>query len=139
MTIKDEYLLIKGNKEAVSPDEIVSWAEGNPNSEFYSRLEWDNAKAGHAYRIWQVRALLAIHVKTNSNVREIVSLSIDRKNGGYRLLDEVMQSETLRLILINDALGELVRIRNKHRHITELAKVWSEIDSAAEVSNGAAA
>ena len=128
MSLMDEYLAIKGNRELVAPEEIHEWAAANPESNWHGRLEWDDAKAGHAHRLWQIRTLLAIHVKQGSNVREIISLSIDRRDGGYRLLDEVIQSPSLRHILINDALAELVRVRKKHGHLVEFAKVWSDID-----------
>lgn len=132
MSLKDEYLAIKGNREAVTADEIVRWAAINKESDWHNKLEWNDERAGHSFRVWQVRQLLAIHIK-KENVREIISLSIDRKTGGgYRLIDEVVASAPLRQIMINDALAELVRVRDKHRHLSEFAKVWAEIDLMAD-------
>lgn len=128
--LRQEYKRIKGNRAKVHPHDVVQFAREHPTSEWYKQLEWDDGVAGEKWRVQQVRMLLAIHrvVERGSNVREIVSLSIDRKSGGgYRLLRDVMDNQDLQQVFINDALDELSRVRTKYQHIKRLSDVWEVI------------
>jgi hypothetical protein len=73
----------------------------------HAELEWDDTIAGHNWRLFQVRRLILIHVRTEEGVKQIVSRTIDRtKGGGYRHLDAVMAAPDLRSVLLKDALDE---------------------------------
>lgn len=56
-----ELLVIKGNKPAIDPEEVVAFA-AHPETALHSKFEWDDAKAGHQYRIWQARQMLRVFV-----------------------------------------------------------------------------
>ena len=129
MSLKSELQIIKGRKAKVTVGEIHDWAQDHTDSEWHQRLEWDDKIAGRSWRIWQIRYLLTIQIDKESNVREFVSLSIDRQaGGGYRFTNEIMEHVTLQEILLADALKELQRLREKYGHIRDLIRVWSEID-----------
>lgn len=127
MTIREELLQIKGTNDLLLAEDVVSWAAKHPSSALYSSLEWNNKKAADKYRLWQARQLIAIHVISEDGDRRLVSLSIDRKDGGgYRNVDDVLPVPSLREILLDDALKELERLQAKYERLTELAKVWEE-------------
>lgn len=108
------------------PQVAVDWAKANPTSDLYRHLEWDNERAGDAYRLVQIRQLIAIHVVNVEGKRELISLSIDRvvAGGGYREVDAVIANATWRNIALADALTELERVRLKYEWLEELARVW---------------
>jgi hypothetical protein len=133
VTLRDEYLRIKGRRNLVTVEQIHDWARDNPSSTWHQRLEWNDQAAGRQFRLWQIRQLIAVYIEPSSNVREIVSLTVDRYNGeggGYRLLSDVMKSPDLLAVMTADALAELARVRDKHRRIVALAAIWNEIDKA---------
>lgn len=130
MSIETELLALKNAGGLIVAEDVVAWAKDNPASALHSSLEWDDAKAGHQYRLWQVRKLIAVYVTTEEGVRNLVSLSIDRtrEGGGYRPLDDVLSSKALHEIMLQDALKELDRVQAKYEQLKELKPVWRARD-----------
>lgn len=130
MTIRAELLALKDKNGLIVPERAIAWAKKNRNSKLHGALEWDDSKAGHAYRLWQIRHLVSIHVVTVEGRREVVSLSIDRPSpgGGYRALGDVLPRPDLREVLLSDALADLDRVQLKYEDLRELSKVWAEKD-----------
>jgi hypothetical protein len=63
--------------------------------------------------------------------KRFFSLSIDRHNGrggGYRDINEIMQSQNLYDILLSDALNELQRMKEQYERLTELQPLWEEAE-----------
>lgn len=134
MSIRSELETLQSEHGGVlQPEAAVQWAEKNKKSALHHALEWNDKKAGHQFRVWQIRQLISVHIRNDHGIREVVSLSIDRNSdgGGYRELTAVMSTKKLRDILLNDALQELERVRLKYERLTELANVWSAIEQAA--------
>lgn len=131
MSIQEELLAIKGTDELLVPERVVEWAKAHPASYLYRSLEWDDSKAAHEYRLWQVRRLISLNVVTSEGVRQLVSLSIDRPRigGGYRSLDDVLARRDLHEVLLDDALAELDRVQAKYDQLKELAPIWREKES----------
>ena len=130
MSIKTELLQIQSaNKNQVLfPLSVVKWAKAHPKSALHSRLEWDDEKAGHEYRLWQVRQLIKIYVVLEDGSPQIVSLSFDRKgDGGYRSVSDVLTNRQLSEIMLQDALAELQRVEARYQHVRELTSVWTEV------------
>lgn len=118
------------NDGVLMPEAVVD--EARPvSSPLHSRFEWDNGKAGHAYRLWQARQLIRVVVEVIAGTDEpsevFVSLSHDRKEGGYRVMTEVLSSEQLRSQMLRDALNELELFRDKYKRLTELVAVFKAI------------
>jgi len=127
-TIAAELLALRTEHGVINPSEVVQWARVNQDSRLHGALTWDDETAAERYRIWQVRALISVHVVDNDGGRRFVSLSIDREaTGGYRPIAEVMDDQTLREILLKDALTELERVQKRFDKVTELANVWDEV------------
>jgi hypothetical protein len=130
MSIESELLQIKGNKEFLIPEEAVTWAEKHPKSALHKSLQWDDARAGHEYRVWQVRRLIAIHITYEGGERKLVSLKIDRSSpGGYRHMDQIMAREDLWQHMLDDALAELNRVRAKYEALKALKPVWAAVSA----------
>lgn len=129
MTIRSELLDLQAEAGGLlQAERVVRWARENPESSLYRNLEWDDAKAGEQFRIWQVRRLIAIHVVSEQGQRQLVSLTIDRmENGGYRDIFAVIANPSMREVLLADALADLERLRLKYEGLKELVSVWEEV------------
>lgn len=131
MSIKSELL----NIQHATPDnvlhaaDVIEWAKEHTESSLHRAIEWNDAKAAHDHRLWQVRQLIALHIVTDDGTPMVVSLSIDRKAaGGYRDLNDVAARPDLREIMLQDALDELERVQVKYQRVQELNAVWVEAD-----------
>lgn len=133
LSIRSELLSI----QHATPDnilhaaDVVEWAQANSESALHRSIQWDDRKAAHEYRLWQVRQLITIHVVQEDSTPLLVSLSIDRiEGGGYRSISDVLPVPDLRAIMLADALAELQRVQAKYQRVEELQRVWQEAESA---------
>ena len=127
--IAEELIALRDDKGMIKPRDVVTWARRHPKSALHAQLEWDNDRAADAYRMQQVRELIAVHVIDAEGHRQMVSLSIDRTSGGgYRQVDDVLKVPSLREIMLNDALVDLQRLQVRYQHVTELIGVWNEAE-----------
>lgn len=118
------------NKGVLRPKKVVEIAK-NPKNILHNCFEWDNSKAGAAYRLWQARQLISVHVEyitsTNEPSRVFVSLSKDRISGGYRQIIDVLQDKNLRKMMLQDALREMEYFTQKYQQLVELRDVFVAI------------
>ena len=111
-------------------EDAVNWAEEHPDSALHSKLQWDDEKAGHQYRIWQMRRVIEVSVtiieQCSTPVQTYVSLIEDRSvaGGGYRILTDVLCNKEQREKLLGQALGELKVWKKKYSELKELAEVF---------------
>lgn len=132
MTIRDELMALKNTEGMIVAEDAVEWARANPASALHGSIEWDDRKAAHEHRLWQVRRLIAVNLVYESGERQVVSLSIDRTRdgGGYRDVGDILPVKPLRDIMLEDAFKELNRIREKYEKLEELAGVWAAAKDA---------
>jgi hypothetical protein len=115
--------------------DVVEYAR-DPETALHQRFEWNDTKAAEQYRLWQARELIRVVVQTrpanDAATRVYVSLTDDRRNdgGGYRTLDEVMRSKTMREALLKQAHADMVRFETTYRQLSELASVIAAMRSA---------
>ena len=137
-SVKDELIYLANKYDlTLSPQKVVDFAK-NENTHLHSKFEWDDKKAGHAYRVWQARQIIALEfavIKRNDiemgPVRLFVSLKDDRKrDGGYRLITNVIDDEVLRKRMVEEALNEFIRVRDRYRTLNELNDVFEAISHA---------
>ena len=131
--IREELEEIAANAEngRLNPKEIVEFA-ADPKTALHSKFTWDDAEAGHTYRIQQARVVAAryrVVVESkgggNQEVRAFVSLVSDRADGGgYRTTLAVMTDAEQRRELLGQALAELERLQRKYQHLSELVGVF---------------
>jgi len=115
--------------------DVVEYAR-DPETALHQRFEWDDTKAAEQHRLWQARELIRVVVHTQPAsempTRVYVSLNDDRRTdgGGYRTLDDVMRSATMREALLKQAHADMVRFEATYRQLSELASVISAMRSA---------
>jgi hypothetical protein len=129
--IASELLKLKNEDGIINPAKVVDWARRNTKSHLHANLEWDDGVAAARYRVWQVRALISVHITDAEGGRRFVSLSIDRKHdgsNGYRSLEDVVARPDLREIMLKDALAELERMQERYKKLTELEPVWQQAE-----------
>ena len=132
--IYTELETIRQNNEGVlNPHDVVECARPS-NSPLHTHFEWDDEKASEQYRLWQARQLISLVVTAITpetkeyEVRTYVSLTSDRKEGGYRLITDVLENTETRTQMVKDAMSELKTFRVKYGKLNELAKVFSAMD-----------
>lgn len=122
--------LADDNDGIILPKQVVEAAR-SIKSPLHSYFEWDDDKAAESYRIWQARQLLRVcveYIKESKHPVEVfVSLTTDRRQGGYRIQTEVLSNSEMRRQLLADALSELELFRHKYFRLKELADVFKSI------------
>ena len=68
-TVLNEITQLANSKESkdVKPQEIVLYAEQNPDSELYKCFEWDDKAAANNWRVQQARSIVCSIVVTHEN------------------------------------------------------------------------
>jgi hypothetical protein len=132
--LEAELLTIKGDKELVTAEEILAWAERHRKSAWAAELEWNDKRAGREHRLNQVRQIIVtLEITIGDRTRRFYSLSIDRNNkrgGGYRDIKDILGNRTLYDVMLGDALNELDRMKERYDHVKELSRVWAELAKA---------
>lgn len=131
--IKNELLEIHQKHGILRPEDVVDYAK-NPGTALHSQFEWDDTEAARQYRLEQARRVIRVSVTLievdQPETRVYVSLASDRvAGGGYRPTQTVLSDKEMRSEMLAMARSELKRVREKYKHLTELAKVFEAIDS----------
>jgi hypothetical protein len=136
MTIKEELLALKNDDGLIVVEEVWQWAKENEGSDLHKSITWDVDEAAKNYQFWQIRKLVRLHIVSEQNEPQIISLSLDRRQpaGGYRDMRDVMAAPLLRQVALTDALRELEAVRKKYEHLSELAAVWSAVNEVKNTS-----
>ena len=128
MTVADELLRLKDKDGLIYPRVVVDWAKDHPDSELHSRFNWNVEEAAYERWLWQARTLISLHIVGDHGERRTVSLMFDRTHGGgYRDLDEVMNTKELRRQAVTEAVTELRRYCDRHSHLKELRPVFDAL------------
>lgn len=128
------------NGGIILPQTVVDAAR-NEGSPLHNWFCWENDEAAEKYRLIQARDLIRtvrveIGDQSAMEVRAFVSLTTDRADGGYRLVQDVLSDEQLYRQLLRDALAEMVRFEQKYSRVKELAPLFRE---ARKIKNGSIA
>lgn len=128
--------LYKKNDGLLRPTDIVEAARPE-ESPLHKHFEWDDSVAAERYRIEQARKILqTVHVKIlapngKEHVSQVfVSLSTDRKYGGYRAMVDVLSNEDMRNQMIRDAIADMQMFTQRYETLSDLAKVFSAMRKA---------
>jgi hypothetical protein len=117
------------------------WARTHLDSDLHRAIEWDKDKAAYQHQLWQIRQFIKIHVRDDRRAPTMISLTVDRvQGGGYRRVEDVMKVPDLRAIALRDALAELRRVQRKYQDLRELESVWtavSGVEDALELEDAA--
>jgi hypothetical protein len=113
-------------------------------SSLHGLFEWDDSKAGEAYRLEQARGVIRLYFIVieptivsrdhklkfkPATTRGLVSLRKDRERpgGGYRQVMDVLKSPDMRQQLVEEALEELKLWQARYKSLNELAEVFDLI------------
>jgi hypothetical protein len=121
--------------EMISPEKVVEAAKPK-TSPLHDYFTWEDGEAAHQWRLEQARHLIRVVVdiielpdKSQREVRVFVSLPSDRNSeGGYRVMSRVLDDEEKKKEMLEDAMRELIRFREKYDMLKELAGIFKAID-----------
>jgi len=120
-TVYDELEVVRQmSGGTLKPEDVVEYAK-DPDTKLHSRFEWDDSKAGPAYRIWQARMIIRTTVTiiegTTESIRAFVSLAEDRGSEGYRAMVEVMADDDTRMRLLAQARKDAEVFQKKYKKL----------------------
>ena len=139
--MSSKYNRVKAELDKLAVDgkltaQAVVDAAREESSPLHGYFEWEDSKAANEYRLLQARKLIRVVVQPcepldNQPMHVYQSLVTDRvvPGGGYRTTEAILSTEAWRNTLLEQAKRELISVRNKYASLTELAKVWTAIDT----------
>lgn len=82
-------------------------AAKDEDSPLHKHFDWDDTHAAEKYREWQARALIqkckiTVEHRPDTVVRAYVSVPSDRKEGGYRAVQDVINDADLKESLLKE-------------------------------------
>lgn len=97
-----------------------------------NKLEWNNDKAGRAYRIGQLQNLIRVRCiiisKEDRKFKVRALVNVDRGTGNYKEIGEVLSEDEYRQSLLDQAMSELEAFRKKYEVLSELAPLFEAMD-----------
>ncbi len=140
-TVRMALLAIVERNSGVLNPKLVLDAARDPSHVLHQHFEWDDMKAGEAYRLAQVGALVrrvrltivrpatATREVTLSTTRGYQSrLSMRRADGGYETIDAILSDDDKRTELLAQVMRELSAYRKRYAELSELQPVWLAVD-----------
>lgn len=126
-----ERLAKKHNKE-VTPQMLIDEAE-NQLSPLHPVFEWDDNKAGKAWRIQQARNLigsLVVEIIVDEPVEVRAFVSIKNVSGGnvYCSISDIIDDEEKMLNVINEAKKKLINVSTQLKGFQRLQSYAAKID-----------
>jgi hypothetical protein len=129
--IISELKRIAEENDGLLQPEIVVEKARPATSPLHHKFDWNNTSAARKYRIWQARQLIAVSVQmidgVNNPVDVFVSLTSDRRQGGYRVMTDVLSNSQMKAQMLQDAMDELQALKMKYGQLRDLAAVWSAV------------
>lgn len=130
---------LKGDSGELRPGDVVVDAE-NESSPLHNCFEWDDTEAARQHRLEQARYVIRSIEVTYEEVpgKEEVVVGVQYANLGdrgssepYRDVRTIMKDKTMRERYVRMVLRALKSLREKYKHVKELADVYAAIDRAA--------
>ena len=128
-------VLCNKNRGIITPALVVDYAK-DPATNLHSHFTWDDTEAAQKWRLEEAAQLIRVccrYLGENDNrkkVRTYVSLGTDRGTGIYRALVDVLQDESMKAQMLEDAKAELNSFKVKYGVLlkVELADILAAID-----------
>jgi len=133
--VGEELVALRDGDGIIYPATVVDWARDHPESALHRQFEWDLERAAREHWLYRARQLISVHVRSDDGHRTTIALQIDASHGGgYRQLDDVLSSAELRRAAVEQAVGELVRWKDRNSHLRqELHGIFRSIDRVERV------
>ena len=126
--IKELERIAAMNDGSLKAESIVDRAR-DPKNPLHDRFEWDDARAGHEFRLEQARSLIR-HVKVTYITEEERTVRVRNfvyQDGGYRKTATVLTRKDSREELLDQALTEMEAFARKYAALEELSGLRSTI------------
>lgn len=103
----DELERILDENDGLLTVSAVVEAARSETSPLHKHFDWDDSSAGEKYREWQARTLIqkckiTLEHRPDTIVRAYVSVPSDRKEGGYRAVQTVLDDAVLKDCLLTE-------------------------------------
>jgi hypothetical protein len=139
MSLRDQLQVIYDEHGRLTPAHVVDAARPADHP-LHERFEWDNAVAGEAYRLDQARRLIrsvrvvyreADEKEAARTVRAYHAVR-DEQGAAYRATDEIVESEFLTKIVMQDMQREWLQLKRRYGQFAEfIAMVRGDLEEKA--------
>lgn len=134
--IGQEFERIEAEEGAVTDRNFLE-ASRPEDAPGHKLFEWDDAKAAENYRLVQSRNIinnLTVTLTMPESGKQKTTVAFVNvnpvKNGGkYISVPVALANEDMRKTILSNALAELESFKRKYETLTELADLWSPIDT----------
>lgn len=115
-----------------TPEDVVSYARTNTDSELHKCFTWDDTEAAEKWRKQEARIIIcSLQVVVIKEEKEPVTYRLiehDKEEKVYRPVTLTVRNEDEYSRLLKQAKAELIAFKKRYKHITELSEVIEEID-----------
>ena len=114
-------------------DEIVVEEASDPKHPLHHRFEWNDAVAGHKYRLQQARVLLRVTYKVDIGDERVdlrafvVPRRTDGVTGVYEPLEEVIADPMSREIMLREMRRDWQKFKRRYQHMQEFVNLVTEV------------
>jgi hypothetical protein len=126
------------NGGVLSPEDIVKDAR-NPSAPYHGEFEWNLKKAAHLHHLntarYLMRSIKEVIVRVSGkkeSVRAYFPIIRNQEPRAYRATRDIMSDATLRMQLIENALGDHRNWENRYSNLAALAEEIAMVISAGE-------
>lgn len=126
--LRSELLAIREEHGKLTPAAIVAAATPDDHP-LHSRFEWDDAVAGHKFRLIQARELIRVVKQTYVNAkgdpeRLRAFVSVPEPTGMvYKPADEVASDEFSRKLILQQMEREWRQLRRRYERFSEFTEI----------------
>lgn len=113
-----------------TPQNIVDYAEANPESELYKCFTWDDRKAANEWRKYEARQVVRLLVFEDEETNEPTRIRVmQRASETYEPVKKIVRDENEYKKLLNRAYAELQIFRDRYKNLVELEGILEAIDA----------
>lgn len=137
-TVGKRFEAIEKEHGKITSELVLQDAEPE-DSPMHELFEWDDAVAGHKYRLSQATQIiisLAKEVEEDPKpkpVRAYYNVSNGERKGSFVNVKTAFENPDTRDIILKRALKELESFREKYQNLSELAGVFKQIDKLIDI------
>ena len=133
------YTEINSLGNSYTPEQVVELAK-DKNTELHKCFEWNDKKAAHLYRISTAKKIIQSIVIVDeskpkdeqTHIRAIVSTNNNDRH--YEPIILTVKNQDSYEKLLKQALAELEMFKNKYKNLSELEKVFEDIEAILSVA-----
>lgn len=136
-TVGKEFEKIEKQYGKLTSDLVLQSAE-DEDSPIHECFEWDDAVAGHKYRLSQATSLilnLAVEpdkVKKPEKIRAYYNVSDSTKKGTFINAKSAFENPDTRDIVLKRALREFKAFQEKYKNLSEFSQIFGMFDELSE-------